>query len=73
MSPHLQRIERQVGQLDRVLAHTQMSIMTFCPHGQAIMQLRSQLAVAVNLLNDRPADHDGRVWNSTPGPPSSPG
>ena len=63
----LQRIERQVSLLESAIADATLRVTLFCPHGEPLMQLRSNLRIAVNLLNNRPADYDGRVWNSTPG------
>ena len=33
------------------------SLSSFCPHGEAIAKLRPDLRVAVNILNNLPADY----------------
>lgn len=54
---HLQRVERQVSLLRTVISDATLGLTLSCPHSQALMQLRTDLLKAVNLLNNRPADY----------------
>ena len=62
----LQKIERQVSVLDRVAGDTFLRLSAFCPHGEALMQLRRNLHTAVNLLNNRPADYSRHNGHMSP-------
>ena len=64
---HLQRIERQVSLLETAITDATLSLRLFCPHCQAL-ELRGNLRVALNVLNDRPAVYVRYNGNSTPGP-----
>ncbi|MGE0282723.1 MAG: hypothetical protein AB7P20_19220 [Rhizobiaceae bacterium] len=55
---HLHRIERQALLLRIALADADLRLTPFRPHSDAIAVLRGDLAKAINLLNDRPADYE---------------
>ena len=60
----LQKIERQVSALEKVIRDTDLRLTHSGPHGQALTKLRKDLHTAVNLLNNRPADylrHNGHM------------
>lgn len=54
---HLAAIERQVSLLKICLTDAQRSLSPFEAHYDAISSLWDQLRIALNLLNDRPADY----------------
>ena len=54
---HLDKIDRQISLLRIVLTEAQMSLAPFRAHYDAISALHDHLQAALNLLNDRPADH----------------
>ena len=63
---HLQKLERQASLLETAITDATRSLTIFCPHGEALTHLRTNLRIAVNLLNDRPVDHVRYNGNSTP-------
>ena len=54
---HAGQIERQADLLDIRLGDAQISLSHHCPHGQAIMKLRTDLRTAINILNNLPPDY----------------
>lgn len=54
----LAQIDRQVGQLRILTRQAMVSLAPFRPHYDAIHELNQDLTKALNLLNDRPADHE---------------
>lgn len=66
-SYHLQRIEKQVTQLELAMGEATLSLTPLRPHYDALMQLRSELRVALNLLSDRPADYFRHCGHMSPG------
>ena len=54
---HAGQIERQADLLTIRLRDAQIGLSQFCPHGEAIMKLHTDLRTAVNILNNLPADY----------------
>ena len=54
---HAENIQRQADLLTIRLGDAQIGLSSFCPHGEAIAKLRTDLRVAVNILNNLPADY----------------
>ena len=54
---HAGLIERQADLLEIRIGDAQIGLSPFCPHGEALMRLRTDLREAINALNNLPIDY----------------
>ena len=53
----LQKVTRQADMLELAITDAQRSLVPFRTHYEALAALRDHMRVALNLLNDRPAEY----------------
>jgi len=64
---HREEVRRKIWALTTAISNASLSLNFFCPHGQALADLRAAAVRAENLIYDRPGDYQP-PGNSTPGP-----
>jgi hypothetical protein len=64
---HVQQIARRAKLLRMELDAARNCVKPFNEHYNALLDLNQALIRCENILRGLPPDHDGRVWNSTPG------